>query len=878
MKRFYANETPSPEPWEAEHTALVREAAARGLVLLENNDALPLKEGSKVALYGYGARNTAYCGYGAASINSRRWVSIERGMEENGLKVTTKAYLSRYEEAMQEEDEAYFRSIRSIGGTLFDRLVKMYSEQFTPVCQIPITEKDVVDSDTDIAVFVITRVSGEGADRKPVPGDYLLSREEKENLTFLSGHYRKVIVLLNTVGVIDTAFLRSLPNLGAILFVGLNGGVTGNAAADVLTGRVTPEGKLVTTWAKRYEDYPCYDTFGLMDDDVDEEEYREGIYLGYRYFDSFGITPAYPFGYGLSYTEFSLGAGTASLNGSKLSIELPVTNCGKVFSGREVVQIYVSCPQGRLNQPAQKLAGFHKTGLLAPGQTEQIRVEAELRHLASYDESTDCWILEQGDYILRAGNSSRNTVPVAVLRVEADAVLEQCRSFEALCGDVRELRPAPDASIFHGEVLPNTLPVLYLSAELPMQTHSYAVREQQTAVFDEDAFIKRCREASYDFQMLLRGECTPEEMAASLTKEELAFVCVGMLPESDSGTAGGTLTCASDGTGPDMDGEVPLEVVVGASYGTAALLETRKMPNISMADGGCGIRLLPEYEMDEHGKLLTAGISALKNGERLMNEQERAFYAKAPKGKRYYQYTTALPMETVMAQTWDLQCVYDCARMEHREMERFGLRVWLAPGMNLHRNPLGGRNFEYFSEDPLITGLCAASVIDGIQQGGRAAATIKHLACNNQEENRGGMNARISQRALREVYLKGYQIAVQAAHPMAIMTGHNLVNGVNAAESYDLLTTAAREEWGFNGLVMTDWGTTNKTGEKRKYGPSDCDTCIRAGTDLMMPGSRTDVEEILTALERGGLLLRDLRWCASNVLRVYRDVVKTNRY
>jgi beta-glucosidase-like glycosyl hydrolase len=875
MKRFYASDTEMPEPWEAAHTAEVRSMAARGIVLLENRGALPLQAGCRVALYGYGARNTAFCGYGAASINSRVWTSIEQGLAENGIQVTTKAYLDRYEAAMQEEEEAYFRALRAGGGTLFDRLVRMYGLQFTPVCQEPITQADVDGSATDTAIFVITRVSGEGADRKPIAGDYDLSDAEKSNLLFLSAHYKSIIVLLNTVGVIDTAFLRRLPHLDALLTVGLNGGITGNAVADVLTGAVTPEGKLAATWAQRYEDYPSAGTFGLMDGDVDDERYTEGIYVGYRYFDSFGIVPAYPFGYGLSYTDFTMQEAKVVLDADKVRLTATVANIGSRYAGREVVQLYASCPAAKLQQPAQRLAGFQKTKLLAPGERETVTVELEISSLASYSEQDACWMLEQGDYVLRMGNSSRNTYPVAVLRLAENVVIEQCRPFSAVSDLTEELCPAAEQSIYYGQSLPESLPVLCWTATQAPLIHSYSERKRQTDLFEEEAFIMRCREKKYTFQQLLREECTPEELAASLSEEELVLLCVGNVDDTQqSETAGGSLVCASDSTGTDVNGEVPMEMVVGASYTTAALLETRLLPNVPMADGGCGIRLLPEFEMDENGKLLTAGITAIKNGGRLMNEVERQALAHTPKGKRFWQYTTALPMETVMAQTWDMECLRVCGRLEHYEMERFGLKLWLAPGMNIQRNPLCGRNFEYFSEDPLLTGVCATAVIEGIQSGGHAGATIKHVACNNQEENRGGMNAHVSERALREIYLRGYEIAVRRAKPMAIMTGHNLINGVNAAESYDILTAAAREEWGFDGLVMTDWGTTTKTAEQRKYSPSNCDTCIRAGTDLIMPGSKEDLQEIRAALAQGTLSVDNLYWCAVNILRVLCSLLK----
>ena len=906
MKRFYASENPAPESWETVHTERVREMSARGMVLLEHDGTLPLRAGTRVALYGYGARHTAYCGYGAASINSRVRVNVEQGLLSAGLTVATGDYLDRYDVAIAEEEEAYFAAIRAEGGSLFERLVRMYGRQFTPVAQLPITKEDVEASGTETAIFVITRISGEGADRKDEPGDYELSEAEKENLAFLSEHYSHVIVLLNTVGAVDMAYIRSLPHLAAVLFVGLNGGVTGLAAADVLTGRVTPEGKLFSTWAERYADFPNAADFGLCDGNVDDEWYREGIYVGYRYFDSFGVKPAYPFGYGLSYTRFemqtalvevvpgngnsaSLGMSEANLvdglaemadseNGKakapaadSLRVQVRVKNTGH-FCGREVVQLYVSCPAGGLEQPAQRLAGFAKTGLLAPGEEETVAVEADLETLASYSEEKCAWILEAGDYVLRVGNSSRSTVPAAVLRVSEEAVFEECRAFAEKSTDVTEIHPDAESGLYAGEVLPSDLPVLTWEKKTPARKPDYARRAGEEAGLGETVSGADGRKEDskpLTFSDFLSGACTAEELACDLTLEELLHLLVGKDADAEAtSTSGGALVAASDDTGVDAGGETFTEVAVGASYMTATLIKDRGIPNTPMADGGCGLRLLPEYEMDENGKLLTAGISAIKNGDRLLNEQEKAFFTNVPKGKRYWQYSTALPMSVILAQTWDPALWEEAGRIEHREMVRFGVKLWLAPGMNIHRNPLGGRNFEYYGEDPLLTGLCGASVVTGIQAGGGIGATIKHLACNNQEENRGAMNAHVSERALREIYLRGFEMAVRKAHPLAIMTGHNLVNGTNAAESYDLLTSAAREEWGFEGLVMTDWGTTGEKPADKPYGPSNPVKCALGGTDLFMPGQKSEVEKLKAAVDNGSVSLANLRWCAVNILNV----------
>ena len=869
MKKIYASDKPDLAPWEAKHSAISREISARGMVLLENKGGLPLSTGSRIALFGYGARNTAYCGYGAASVNSREYVSIEKGLLDAGFVIGTQNYLDRYERAIKEEEEAYFQQIRDEGGSIFERFVRMYGRQFTPVCQLPITMKDVRTSDTDTAVFVITRVSGESADRKAEPGDYELSEGEKDNLTFLSEHYKKLIVVLNAVGVIDTRFLRKLPHLDALLFAGLNGGETGSAVADVLSGRVTPEGKLVATWAERYADYPNADTFGLMDGNTDDELYSEGIYVGYRYFDSFGITPAYPFGYGLSYTDFSWNVDHVCLSHDLLEIAVSVRNTGKTWAGREVLQAYVSCPEGRLSQPAQKLGGFQKTGLMKPGKAEQVTITIHLNNLASYDEEQSAWVLEQGDYIIRVGNSSRSTVPAAILRVEKDTVIQFCRPFTAKCDLTEEFHPKKEQSIFFGETLPENLPVLTWTGYTEAQTQDYQKRVRETATLENAEFLARHEGKKYTFRDYLENKCTAEELAASMSCDELAMLVVGNVPEAKPGESRESFIVASAEDAPaDIEGEIPMDVSYGASYTTAALIASRLLPNMNMGDGGCGIRTLPEFELDENGKLLTMGIGAIKNGDRILHESERRAFQNHPVGKHYWAYTTALPMELIQAQTWDPECWRRIGEIERIEMEYYGIKLWLAPGMNIHRNPLCGRNFEYLGEDPLLTGLCAAEITLGVQEKSTAGVTIKHMACNNQEENRGGMNAHVSERALREIYLKGFEIAIRTAHPTAIMTGHNLVNGVNAAESFDLLTSAAREEWGFDGLVMTDWNTTSKKKGTRKYGPSDCVTCLQAGTDLIMPGTPEDIEVIREGIKDGSLKQSNLRWCAVNILRV----------
>ena len=227
----------------------------------------------------------------------------------------------------------------------------------------------------------------------------------------------------------------------------------------------------------------------------------------------------------------------------------------------------------------------------------------------------------------------------------------------------------------------------------------------------------------------------------------------------------------------------------------------------------------------------------------------------------WYQFCTAFPVGTLIAQTWDTDVMYAFGRAIGEEMQEFGVRFWLAPGMNIQRNPLCGRNFEYYSEDPLISGITAASVTKGVQSLSGCGTTIKHYACNNQENNRMGVDAVISERALREIFVKGFEIAIKESQPMAIMTSYNLINGIHAANNYDLCTGLTRDEWDFGGVIMTDWTSTNQ-------GP-DCTAsgCVRAGNDLIMPGQQMDHDNLNAELESGTLTIEEVQRSVVRLLK-----------
>ena len=294
-----------------------------------------------------------------------------------------------------------------------------------------------------------------------------------------------------------------------------------------------------------------------------------------------------------------------------------------------------------------------------------------------------------------------------------------------------------------------------------------------------------------------------------------------------------------------------------------AAKEPWNVASIALADGPAGLRLKKEYQVDD-GRIVPTDFLAALEGGFFAEEQVK-------RGASYYQYCTAIPVGTLLAQTWNLEMVQELGEMIGHEMELFGVTLWLAPGMNIHRNPLCGRNFEYYSEDPLLAGMMAASMTLGVQKVPGCGTTIKHYACNNQEDNRMGSDSVLSERTLREIYLKGFEIAVKDAQPMSIMTSYNLINGVHAANCYDTCTKAARDEWGFAGAIMTDWTTTNV----QIQGECTAAGCMRAGNDMVMPGMEEDHENIRKELKEGTLDIRELKRCIYNTVNI---ILQSNQY
>ena len=913
INEFTRTGTTSEEISEREqrHRILAREAAEESIVLLKNDGVLPLPTGIPVALFGAGAGLTIKGGTGSGDVNVRHSVSIYDGFTLARVRVTSKDWIEDYEERYELARQAWKRQILDeCGGTTDGQLFfdTYTSHAFEMPEGRPIEDTDVQDAKT--AVYVISRVAGEGSDRHLAKGDYYLTDHELEDLRVLATLVEKIVIVINAGAPIDLTALETMPEVKAILFMGQAGEEGGNACARILLGFVNPSAKLTATWAKRYMDYPgamefsdvraqlnednAYGAAETIDRDalLARSRYEEGIYVGYRYFDSFGVTPRYHFGHGLSYTSFVLTAEAPRAAADGLYIPVTVENTGNPYAGKEVVQVYAACPQPAVisgedgvkaaasGEPAETLAGdagnggagvkasaqakveakeykrlvaFRKTRLLAPGEQETMTLHVDGRALASfrtdYDAAHGAWVIEAGRYAIFVGSSSEES------RLQLAGVVEVAE--EKVLEIVPHICPVKDAD-FHECAAPveslrrktqawsDTWATMKQAAQQGKRIAglcgklgwTQALGETVWAPGEEPVF----RNAQDDLDRMAHA------IASALEVKDLIPLLMGEfdMHASALGSAGQRV--------PGTAGET-----------SRSLEELLHVPGISMADGPAGLRLSRSYLVERAtGEKLSTGIEA---------NFENGFFASEPaepeKYERWYQFTTAWPVGTNLAQTWNEELLGAVGRATGIEMEEFHVAWWLAPGMNIQRNPLNGRNFEYYSEDPLLSGKMAAAITKGVQTLPGVGTTVKHFACNNQENNRMGVDAVVSERALREIYLRGFEIAIKESQPMCIMTSYNEINGVHSANNADLCTEIARREWHFQGVIMTDWATT------LDFGGADAAGCVAAGNDLIMPGATSDLENIEQAYAEGRLSEADIRSCAERVLNI---VLRTNGY
>ena len=804
---------------EIENRKAARRAAAEGMVLLKNEgQILPLKEGTKVALYGVGASRTIKGGTGSGDVNERETVNIFQGMKNAGFEITTEDWINDYDRQYQEARYAWRDEIEAKAAKLEDQVSGFFNVYSTTPFRMP-AGGAITQTEAEVAVYILSRVAGEGADRFDKAGDYYLTEEEKKQLADICSMYRYVVVAVNTGGLADLSFMDEYKNIEALLQIVQPGMEAGNAFADIISGKVTPSGKMTDTWAFKYEDYPNSETFSHNNGNVEKEFYTEGMYVGYRYFDSFDVPVRYGFGFGLSYTTFETKVLSAELKDNKIVVETETTNTGDAYSGKEVVQLYATCPAGKLEKEYRRLIAFGKTGLLAPGQSEKLTLEIALDRLTSYSEAEAAWILEKGSYVIWAGNSLEDSEPCAVFALDADVTLTRTQNICPLKDELEELKQS-------SEKMNQKLQALLKLAE-----------EKALPVMELKAADVEIRVVEYRSN----AECVPteaREFVDTLSTEKLVALASG-----DPGK----------GQGSNL-GSAGISVPGSAGETNNCALEDG-VPGIVLSDGPAGLRLMKHYNVYE-GKIVNKPFKfSLEGG--LFCEGEPA-----DPGETWYQYCTAIPVGTLLAQTWDTALIEEVGEMIGGEMKEFSTTLWLAPGMNIHRNPLCGRNFEYYSEDPLVAGKIAAAMTNGVQRVPGCGTTIKHFACNNQEDNRMGSDSIVSERTLREIYLKGFEIAITESQPMSVMTSYNLINGVHAANCEDICTKAARCEWGFEGMIMTDWTTTEK-------GP-DCTAsgCMRAGNDLVMPGAFSDRDNLNQELADGILSMDDLKACISRLVNI----------
>ena len=810
--RIYGNRTADETELEKKNRLLAREAAKEGFVLLKNSGVLPLKT-KKISLFGAGARLTVKGGSGSGEVHERYSVSIEQGLLNNGVEIANTMWLDRFTQRYEQDKKEFVDKVEeAIKGYSLFNVMAMFAKISEFKLAYPVGDEiapgDLSD-DTDTCIYVIARQAGEGDDRKLEKGDYYLSDLEVNNMKICSEHYKNVIVVINCGGMLDISPIDEL-NVGAILYYGQPGEEGGNALAEILTGKATPCGKLTDTWGRTYSDYPLSLAKDFPATDKLDENYYEGIYVGYRWFDAKNIVPLYPFGFGLSYTQFSHSVKEIKVNRGVVTVVVSVKNIGNDYSGKEIIQAYLAKPNTEYDCERIGLVAYAKTDLLAPNAEQEITLMFDMADSAVYDEEKHAFVLESGEYGVFIGTDALNNKPYAVLKAKTDIVTEQCKSVckkEKTFADFRR----NDAKAEYDKDLP-----AYELADIATRTHIY-----ENKIVDVSPKI--------------------EGYLKTLSNKQLAMFCMG----------GGYFTKTFN--------KVP-----GACGNTTSRLVKKGIPNIIMSDGPAGINILQK-------QAFTKGTGFPKYVDELPKDWQWGFLKRiVPKLKflfakkkhiHVYQYCTAWPNATMIAQTWNTELVEQVGNAIGSEMLVMGVTLWLAPALNIHRDPLCGRNFEYYSEDPVVSGTMAAAVTRGVQSNKGVGVTIKHFACNNRENQRMEVSSNLSERALREIYLKGFRIAVRD-NPKALMSSYNRINGVYAANNFGLLTDILNCEWGYQGLVMSDWD-----------GVEHCSyvQAIKAGNHMIMPGRKDIYKKLLKAIKKKELTRQDMLYGAARALNIIFD-------
>ena len=805
--------------YEKDNIERLRPYLAECTVLLKKNGAFPLDGPCSIAAFGSGVRDTVKGGTGSGEVNSRFFISVEQGLKDAGFTITNPFWSDMFGAFNEREKERRRNEIRKKAR---EERVNIIAASMGAVVRQP-EYLIPLDFTADAAVYVLSRISGEGNDRLAEKGDLLLTDSEVRDILALNARYARFMLVINAGGPVD---LSPVMNVGNILVLSQLGVETGAALADILLGRAYPSGKLTTTWAAT-EDLCTAGDFGKRDD----TRYREGIFVGYRYYDAFRFEPLFPFGYGLGYTDFEVGRAEVRTDGPAAEVTASIKNTGR-YAGKETLQVYVSCPQGRLGRELKSLAGFAKTDELPPGKAQTLTVGFDLRDMAAFDERSASYILEKGEYIILAGTDSESAEPAAVLVLDDDFIVRRsARLFEG--ADFSDLR-SPGVRDYDTSGIPVLRPDL-----------SGCVTEMPGRIMTPG---------------------TDDGLLDGFTAEELALLNVGNFDPSKMSIS-------------SVIGDAS-QSVAGAAGESTCLFKDRGIDSIIMADGPAGIRIARRYYEDAKGKHVIGSAIPESMTDMLPGAVRSVLTREARPGRGAAvkeQYCTAIPIATAIAQSWNTGFAEICGDIVGSEMDIFGIDLWLAPALNIHRNVLCGRNFEYFSEDPLISGSFAAALTRGVQKHPGRGVTVKHFAANNQETNRYASNSIVSERALREIYLKGFGVCIRESAPMALMTSYNLLNGKHTSESR-ALTDILRSEYGFDGLIMTDWviGGDLLLAKGSKYGTPDAARVAAAGCSLFMPGGKKDYRQILAGLRDGTVTEGQLKENAGRILHVLSMLGKDN--
>lgn len=745
-----------PQPKYAAHEKVALEAAREGIVLLKNErGTLPVSAGTTFNLFGRGVHEFRTGAVGAGKINPR--------------------YTVNFLEAVEARD----------GYALNQALIDLYR-----------CDEDVLPDDgtlerarrvSDIAFMFITRAAGENMDQSTAKGEYYLSDAEDALLKKLTATFSRTVVILNVGYPIDVSWADKY-GVDTLVYLGFSGMLAGEALLDVLTGAFNPCGKLPDTWAMDYFDIPAsrnfYDCVDKPRLDAEAPEYvdtvyEEDIYVGYRYFDTFRVKPAYPFGFGLSYTEFMLEATDIRWDGNALLLNVFVKNMGR-SAGKEVVQVYVGKPDTALEKPEKELAFFHKTGLLQPGEVEAVSVSIPRKRLAVYSEETAAYLLEAGVYRVYVGNNveAPDYGSFTIGRTES---IKQVKN---------RMKPS--------------LPFTRLSKRDPKGT--FPKGKRSGLVPGKNTFLPYAQRGVY-----------PSRWAAEKPDRKLSFADVRAdISKADAFVAQLSVealarlsVCASAGWGMEGIGEA----------GSLFQVEGYDLPKFPVSDGNSGVNL------------------NMRN--------------------------IGMPSGATLCASWNPALIEDVGRVIGEEARSFDVPMILAPALNIHRNPLNGRQPEYFSEDPYLAGAMAGTYTRGLESAG-VAASMKHFIGNNCETSRKRNQSVISERAIREIYLRAFEYAMEIHAPASIMTAYNAVNGVPTAADADLLIGILREELGFEGYVMTDWTT---------YDTVDVAAMVQAGNSWITPGSLDDTytKPIVDGVQSGAVELARLR---ENVARMIRTMAR----